>query len=137
MKLSSRNAGFTLIELMIVILIISIIAAIAIPGYGRYVARANRGAVKACMTEYAQWYERQYTTSLTYVAAVAPVMGCATESGLDLRYTIAAVSAARTYTVTATPLGVQATRDARCGILTLNEAGVKTRSGAAPLAECW
>ena len=137
MKLSSRNAGFTLIELMIVVLIISIIAAIAIPGYGRYVARANRGAVKACMTEYAQWYERLYTTTLTYVPGAAPVMGCATESQLNLRYTIVPASTARTYTITATPTAVQLSRDAGCGTLTLNEAGQKTRSGTAPVTDCW
>ena len=137
MKSSFRNAGFTLIELMIVVLIISIIAAIAYPSYGAYVARANRGAAKACMTEYAQWYERQFTTALTYVPAAAPVMGCATESQLNTRYTITTAATARTYTVTATPAGVQATRDARCGTLTLDQAGVRTRSGAAPMEDCW
>jgi type IV pilus assembly protein PilE len=137
MKSSNRNAGFTLVELMIVVLIIAIIAAIAYPAYGRYVAKANRGAAKACMSEYAQWYERQFTTALTYVSAVAPVMGCATESSLDLRYTITTVSAARTYTITATPLTAQATRDARCGTLTLDQAGTRGISGTAPLTECW
>jgi type IV pilus assembly protein PilE len=137
MKLSSRNAGFTLVELLVVMLVIAILAAIAIPGYGRYVARANRGAVKACMTEYAQWYERLYTTTLTYVPAAAPVMGCATESNLDQRYTITTASAARTYTVTATPSTVQASRDSACGTLTLNEAGTKTHSGGAPAGSCW
>ena len=137
MKSSSRNAGFTLVELMITILIIALIAAIAFPAYGAYVARANRGAVKACMSEYAQWYERQYTTALTYVPAVEPVMGCATESGLDQRYTITQLSTQRTYTITATPQGVQATRDARCGTLSLDQTGTKTRTGTAPLNDCW
>ena len=140
MKSYSRNAGFTLVELMITVLIIALLAAIAYPAYGAYVARANRGAVKACMSEYAQWYERKYTTDLRYdpvAPAVAPVMGCATESNLDQRYTITQVSTQRTYTITATPLGVQATRDARCGTLTLDQAGAKNRSGTAPLNDCW
>lgn len=137
MKLSSRNSGFSLIELLIVVTIISILGAIAFPSYQRYVMRTNRAAARACLTEYSQYMERAFTTNLTYVMAVDPVMGCATESGLDTRYTFAVVRAARTYTITATPINAQLARDTQCGALTLTEAGTRGEGGTGTVADCW
>jgi type IV pilus assembly protein PilE len=45
------NKGFTLIELMIVVVVIAILASIAIPSYREYVIRGNRRAAQAAMLE--------------------------------------------------------------------------------------
>jgi type IV pilus assembly protein PilE len=45
------NKGFTLIELMIVVVVIAILASIAIPSYREYVLRSNRRAAQAAMLE--------------------------------------------------------------------------------------
>jgi type IV pilus assembly protein PilE len=136
-----KSAGMTLIELMIVMAIIAILAAIAYPSYQNYVMRTNRAAARACLSEGSQFMERYYTSNMTYVGAEAVLaLGCATESNLDQRYTIDANPAPtqRAYTLRATPIGAQLTRDTQCGVLTLNQAGTRTEGGTATTtAECW
>jgi type IV pilus assembly protein PilE len=136
-----KSAGVTLIELITVVAIVGILASIAIPSYPRYVTRTNRAAARACLSEFSQSMERYYTTNLTYVGA-APVLGCATESNLDQRYTFAVddppTPTQRTYRVSATPIGAQLTADTLCGVLTLNQAGLRTEGGTATSTnECW
>jgi type IV pilus assembly protein PilE len=135
----ARQAGITLLELLTVMTIVGILSAIAIPSYLSYTVRTHRSAAKACLSEYAQFMERYYTSNLTYVGA-APNPGCSTDSGLDERYAFTTLPPAptqRTYTVTATPVGTQATRDAKCGTLTIDESDVRTASGSGGVAACW
>ena len=134
-----RTAGVTLIELMVVVIIIGILTAIAVPAYSRYVMRSNRAAARACLTEYAQYMERFYTTNLTYVVDEDPVLGCAREAGLDQYYTfdLDPNPTQRTFTARAVPIGAQEERDGQCGTLTLNETGLRTKSGTGSLDDCW
>lgn len=61
-----RMQGFTLIEIMIALLIVSILASIAIPMYGDYVRRANRNEMKAVMMEAEQYMQRFYSANDAY-----------------------------------------------------------------------
>lgn len=127
-----RTRGFTLIELLVAVAIVGILVSIALPSYQEYILRTNRAKAQACLSEHAQFMERYYTTNMTYVGA-APALGCTTEGGLDGRYTIAVGGVGqRTYTVTATAIGVQV--NDRCGNLSLNQIGAKTASGT---GACW
>lgn len=131
--------GVTLVELLITVAIVSILAAIAYPSYLTHVAKTNRNAAKACMTQYTQFMERYYTTRMTYVDA-APNLACATESNLDTRYTFTIGDlTASTYTVLATPTANWASRDSRCGTLSLTQAGVRSAGtgSADDISYCW
>jgi type IV pilus assembly protein PilE len=132
--------GVTLIELLLVMVIIAILGGIAIPAYSSYVVRTNRSAAKACMSEYAQFMERYYTTHLSYSGASPGSIGCASDANLNTAYSFSVsvnVNAPRLYTVTATPANAQSTRDTQCGTLTLNESGTKNKTGTAALSSCW
>lgn len=129
-----RAAGMTLIELMVATGIVAILAAIAYPSYQRYVARTHRNAAAACLSQYAQFMERFYTTSLTYLNA-APVMGCRLENDMNRHYTFAVTVGGdgRTFVARATPVGAQAILDATCGALSIDQAGGRVPTNNA----CW
>lgn len=156
--------GFSLIELMIVVAIIAIIAAIAYPSYINSVVKTKRAAAEGCLSEYANYMERFYTTNLRYdkdtkgkanpmvgsVVAGKPVapataqLDCSTSqsSGADYTFTVAAIAPnaaanPNTYTVTATPTGAQLSRDTQCGTLSINQVGTRTESGSGTVADCW
>lgn len=128
-----RQRGFTLIELMIVVVIMAILASIAYPSYQRYVVKSRRAAATACLQQHAQLMERYYTTNLTYVGAAAPTC----EANVARFYNVGfnGAVAARSYALRAAPTGSQS--DALCGNLGLDAQGVRSISGTGTLAECW
>jgi type IV pilus assembly protein PilE len=136
-----RGAGFTLIELMIVVAIIAILTAIAYPAYTQYITKTRRVAAEGCLSENANFMERYYTTNLTYTGAVLPALDCAStqQTGSYYQYDFPSGSAsAATYTIEAVPIGSQLTNDTKCGTLTLDQTGKRKASGdPTAVAGCW
>ncbi len=150
--------GFTLIELMIVVAIIAIIAAIAYPSYINSVVKTKRAAAEGCISEYANYMERYYTTNMRYdqnsggtannpaVGSPVPAVGSldcssAANSGADYTFSITVTKPTdtppNTYTVTATPIGAQLSRDTKCGAVSVNQLGTRAISGSGTVADCW
>lgn len=133
-----RMGGFTLVELMIVVGIIAILAAIAYPSYSAHVTKTRRGAAAACAVESAHFMERYHTTNLSYEGAVLPGTACMTELADFYVIRLAAPATAGAFVVEAVPQGAQATNDTLCGTISVNQAGTQTESGAASsAAQCW
>lgn len=132
-------AGFTLIELMIVVAIVAILAAVATASYTFAVTKSRRAAATTCLQERAQFMERYYTTNLSYSGAANPPAQC--DGGLSpTHYVIsfAAEPSASAYTLVATPMGGQASNDGKCGTLTLDAQGTRGKSGtASSINDCW
>lgn len=124
--------GFTLIELMIVVAIVAILAAIAVPSYQFAMVKSRRSVAQGCLTEAAQFMERYYTTNLTY--ANATLANCSESSNATYYTLVLSNNTSTAYTVTTTPQGTQASRDKDCGTMTMDAAGQKTASKP---GKCW
>lgn len=126
--------GFTLIEVMIVVVILGILAAIALPNYQQYVIRSNRTEGMALLNDAAARQERYFSQNNAY-ASTAAKLGLSALSANRL-YELAITVKADSYTLTATPQGSQ-TRDSTCGKLTLNSLGVRGQDAKGSTSECW
>lgn len=140
MRARSDNAqGFTLIEMMIVVAIIAILAAVVYPSYTAYIVRAKRSAAQTLLLTLAnrqQQYQldaRQYATTLTPLGTVPP--------DVLANYNVTVVTdnavAPPTYTVKAAPFGNQQTADTKCGTLSVDQSDAKGISGTGTVASCW
>jgi len=137
------NAGVSLMELLTVVMVIGILAAIAIPSYGNYTRRANRADAKTALLAAAGQLERCFTRFNSYAAAD----GCTWVSGVpstEGKYTIAATTQDATeFVLQATPVDGQGQEhDAECGSFTLDSANsrdivVSGAPTAARVQRCW
>ena len=59
----ARIAGFTLVELMIVVAVVGVLTAIALPSYTSYIARARRADARAQLLQVAQFMQRFYAAN--------------------------------------------------------------------------
>lgn len=146
---SKEDTGFTLIELVIAIAIVSILATIAIPSYQEHVRKTKRAECAGGLMGLANAMERFFTRTGTY-AGTSGLLGTAAGDiyidqcpidGGTATYTLSIPAATLTptsYVIQAAPAGAQ-TGD-KCGTLTLTNTGTKGITGATAgvtVQDCW
>ena len=144
------RSGFTLIELMIVVVIIGVLAAVAYPSYQNYALKTKRSDAKSALTELSNRQEKFYAQCNTYAladteAGAFPTSpgACVATSGLgwspapatskDGYYTLKiTLASASGYTLQAQAVSTKSqNNDTGCTILTLTSLGAKGPAG------CW
>lgn len=134
--------GFTLLELMVVLLIIGVLAALAYPRYDAQIKRGYRTEGQALLNEVAARQERYFSQNNSYLIPEAD-----SDDLGRLGLTSPAKSASNKYQLKITAeesdggyslIAQQHFNDTQCGDLTLNGLGIQGRTGTdKSVAECW
>ena len=123
--------GFTLIELMIVVAVIGILAAVAYPSYTDYVAQSARAEAYTSLLRVANLQEQFYLDNRAYTEDMNELSLGADPFITDNEFYSIDSTGIAGYVVVATAQGIQATRDSGCGTIQITDTGAKTPT------ECW
>jgi len=147
---TTRQRGFSLIELMIVVAIVGILAAIGYPSYRDSVRKANRTEGKALLVDAANRQERFYSNNNSYTANMTQLNYAANPAISESQYySVAAVALpvasggtgniATSFLLSATAQGGQAD-DTQCAVISIDNLGQKTAvasGGGDTSTICW
>lgn len=134
-----RQLGFTLVELMMVVVIVGILASIAYPSYQSFTLRARRADAQQMLMDIAARQERYFGSENEYADDFTDLGYSDLVSGdlaSDDGYYLIDLTRANPgrYTLTASPTGSHS--DSECGDLTLDSRGVRAAS-AGTVERCW
>jgi len=150
-----RSRGFTLIELMMVLVVLVILVSIALPSYRDYVLKSNRAVAKGKLLELAARQESFFADNKVYSNTLDAFLGLGTVNArVDSNYNWVPVASAdgiyqvsvataavggvdnMAFTLTATPVNSQARDSGKCAAFTLTDTGQRGATGSLGL-DCW
>ena len=121
----AMRAGFTMVEILFVTLVIAILAVVAVPSYKTFVAKGHRDQAKAQLTALASAIESSYYNAGTYKDLIAS--GTWEQTNRDYTFSVVVADDDK-FEVKAV---LTADPSARCGTLSVNSWGVPEPSA------CW
>ncbi len=129
-----------MIELLVIMVIVAILAAVAIPNYTEYVQRGRRQEAKATLLQIAQWQERVRTQTNSYATSTndlpTNLRTVTINNASAYNITIDAGATATAYGLTATRTGVMANDP--CGDFTLSSLNVRgLANNTRTMDQCW
>ena len=139
---AASNRGFTLIELMIAVAIVSILATIAVASYSSQVTKSRRTDARSALLDLAGREEKLFSVANAYSALPSDLgygaVGVPWPITVGSGYYQVSVTTpdSQSYSITATPLGAQL-NDTTCASLSVNQLGAQTSTGTGTAATCW
>jgi len=137
-----KHQGFTLIELMIVVVVVAVLSAIALPSYSKFIRKGHRSEARAGLLQAQQWLERAATAHGTYPTALPEAFTWTGDAAK--RYTIGFKDKDETsFTLIATRKTGTDQADDDCGDYTLTHTGEQGLDNVDPgdkdrlMVECW
>jgi len=150
-----KTKGFTLIEMLIVIAVLTILVMVALPTYQNQVLKGNRAVAKAKLLELAAKEEQFFADYKVYESTLDRFLNLGTvdvgvddnynwvaTASTDSIYTLSVVTSSigvvanMAFTLTATPVNGQTRDAASCATLTLNQSGLRAATGLLG-QDCW
>ncbi|MGH8149471.1 MAG: type IV pilin protein [Steroidobacteraceae bacterium] len=147
----TRSAGFTLVELMIVVVIVAILAAVALPMYNQQIRESRRTEAKTAVLELASREEKYFSvansyttdpTQLGYSAAAGATFPQSTGEYYQITVEVpdpgwAGPATSPSYLITATPAaGSPQLADTQCTSFSVTQTGVQSETGTLG-SDCW
>jgi type IV pilus assembly protein PilE len=142
---ASSNRGFTLIELMIAVAVVSILATIAVASYSSQVKKSRRTDARSALLDLAGREEKLFSVANAY-SALPSDLGYAGPWPINVGsgyYQVTVVSpdplqpaGTASYSITANAVGTQA-GDTTCASLSVNQLGAQTSTGTGTATTCW
>ncbi len=138
--MKSKAKGFTLIEMMIVVVVIAILSSLAVPAYQRYVQQSRRAQAINAIQHVASLEEQYYFSHGTYTDNAANELGVispTSEGDYDVSVVVAANPASFTITAQPAAAGKQLS-DHECETFTLTNTGLQNATGSTgDQTNCW
>jgi len=127
------NTGFTLIELMIVVVIVGVLTLVAYPAYQSFVVKANRAEAQSYLMHIAQREQLYFNDARTYAGSAADLK-TETPERVDKNYAVTfdiTTSPPPTFIITAEPKSGSQQAKAKDGVLSIDNTGEKLHAGEA------
>jgi type IV pilus assembly protein PilE len=137
-----RHRGFTLLELLFVLVVVAVLAALVLPGFSRQMARVHRSEAMTALLQLQGEQEKFYLRHNTYARHItaAPPVGLGIQSSRFERYVLSIVVAddGQSYIATATPVpGTGQESDLECLAFSIDARGRRAVSGSRDARHCW